>query len=193
MTSPGTVEGDERLRLFCALTMPEPVLDRIVEWQAALGGDARIVPRKNLHATVAFLGSRPASEAASIGVELGAAAAAASPIVLRELRYRETRSVGMLVFDDLGGHAGRFAADVFERLERLGVYQRERRPWLPHVTVLRFRSPPRLEPPLPGVGEVSPSGAAVYHSLLRPDGAEYVVVESFALNRLMEADHVGSR
>ena len=181
MTSPGTVEGDERLRLFCALTMPEPVLDRIVEWQAALGGDARIVPRKNLHATVAFLGNRPASEAASIGVELGAAAAAASPIVLRELRYRETRSVGMLVFDDLGGHAARFAADVFERLERLGVYQRERRPWLPHVTVLRFRSPPRLEPPLPGVGEVSPSGAAVYHSLLRPDGAEYVVVESFAL------------
>ena len=31
----------------------------------------------------------------------------------------------MLVFDDLGGLAGRFAADVFERLELLGVYERE--------------------------------------------------------------------
>jgi len=31
MTSPDTVESDERLRLFCALTLPEPVLDRIVE------------------------------------------------------------------------------------------------------------------------------------------------------------------
>jgi 2'-5' RNA ligase len=185
MTSPDTVESDERLRLFCALTLPEPVLDRIVEWQGGkLAGDARIVPRNNLHATVAFLGSRPASEAASIGVELCAAAASAGPIVLRELRYRETRSVGMLVFDDVDGHAGRFAADVFDRLERLGVYERERRPWLPHVTVLRFRHPPRLQPPLPGLGEVSPSGAAVYHSLLRPGGAEYVAVESFALNRL---------
>jgi len=183
MTSPATVESDERLRLFCALTLPEPVLDRIVEWQAGElgGGDARIVPRKNLHATVAFLGSRPAPEAAPIGVELGAAAATACPIVLRELRYRETRSVGMLVFDDVDGHAGRFAEDVFERLERLGVYEREARPWLPHVTVLRFRRPPRLQPPLPGLGEVSPSGAAVYHSLLRPSGAEYVAVESFAL------------
>jgi 2'-5' RNA ligase len=184
MTSPGTVESDERLRLFCALTLPEPVLDRIVEWQAgALAGDARIVPRKNLHATVAFLGSRPAREAASIGAELAVAAAAAGPIALRELRYRETRSVGMLVFDDIDGHAGRFAEDVFERLERLGVYEREGRPWLPHVTVLRFRRPPRLQPPLPGLGAVSPSGAAVYHSLLRPSGAEYVAVESFALNR----------
>jgi 2'-5' RNA ligase len=90
----------------------------------------------------------------------------------------------MLVFDDLGGHACLFAEDVFERLERLGVYERERRPWLPHVTVLRFRTQPRLRPPLPGLGEVSPSGAAVYHSLLRPGGAEYVVVESFELNRL---------
>jgi RNA 2',3'-cyclic 3'-phosphodiesterase len=183
MTSPGTVEGSERLRLFCALTLPDAALDRLVEWQAhelATAGE-RLVPRPNLHATVAFLGSRPAAEAASIAGELGAAAAAAGPIELRERRYRETRSVGMLVFDDVGGHAERFALDVFERLERLGVYERERRPWLPHVTVLRFRRPPRLQPALPGLGEVSPSGAAVYHSLLRPGGAQYDILESFAL------------
>jgi 2'-5' RNA ligase len=183
MTSPATVGGSERLRLFCALTLPESVLDRLVEWQArelSAAGE-RIVPRRNLHATVAFLGSRPAAEAASVAAELGRAAAAAGPIQLRELRYRETRSVGMLAFDDLGGHAERFALDVFERLERLGVYERERRPWLPHVTVIRFRRPPRLRPPLPCLGEVSPSGAAVYHSLLRPGGAQYDILESFAL------------
>ena len=183
MTSPATVEGGERLRLFCALTLPDPVLDRLVEWQTGALSTAggRIVPRRNLHATVAFLGSRPTAEAASVAAELGEATAAAGPIRLRELRYRETRSVGMLVFDDLGGHAERFALDVFERLERLGVYERERRPWLPPVTVLRFRRPPRLRPPLPGLGEVSPSGAAVYHSLLRPGGAQYDILESFAL------------
>src|SRR5262245_59247843 len=138
MTSPGTVEDGERLRLFCALTLPDETLDRLADWQASeLRGDARIVPRQNVHATVAFLGSRPAVEAAPIAAELGEAASAAGPIRLRELRYRETRSVGMLVFDDLGGHAERFALDVFDRLERLGVYERERRRWLPHVTVLR--------------------------------------------------------
>jgi 2'-5' RNA ligase len=182
MSSPGTVDRDDRIRLFCALTLPEPVLDRMAEWQVReLAAGERIVPRHNLHATVAFLGSRPASEAASVGVELAAAAAASEPVALREQRYRETRSVGMLVFDDVDGRAGRFAADVFGRLERLGVYERERRPWLPHVTVLRFRRPPRLRPPLPGLGEVSPSGAAVYHSLLRPGGAQYEILESFAL------------
>ena len=34
MTSSATVEGGERQRLFCALTLPDPVLDRLVEWQA---------------------------------------------------------------------------------------------------------------------------------------------------------------
>jgi 2'-5' RNA ligase len=158
------------------------VLDRLEAWQApALAGGGRIVPRANLHATLAFLGSRPAEEAPAIAAELAAAAAAASPIRLRLRTYRETRSVGMLVFDDLDGHGGRFALDVFDRLERLGVYERERRPWLAHVTVLRFRRPPRLRPPLPELGEVVPSDAAVYLSRLRPGGAEYVVLESFAL------------
>ena len=87
----------------------------------------------------------------------------------------------MLTFDDPGEHAGRFADDVFARLERIAVYAPERRRWLPHVTVLRFRRAPRLRPSLPDLGEVSPSGAAVYHSLLRPGGAQYEVVESFAL------------
>jgi 2'-5' RNA ligase len=87
----------------------------------------------------------------------------------------------MLVLDDEGGRAGALAADVQERLERLGAYRPERRPWLPHVTVLRFRQRPRLLPQLPGLGAISPSEAAVYHSVLRPTGARYEVVESVAL------------
>jgi 2'-5' RNA ligase len=182
MTSPATVRGDGRQRLFCALTLPEAVLDRLEGWQAAtLAGGGRIVPRENLHATVAFLGSRPAEEAPAIASELGRAAASAGRVELRLREYRETRSVGMLVFDDVDGHAGRFAVDVFDRLERLSVYERERRPWLPHVTVLRFRQAPRLRPSLPALGDVVPSEAAVYLSVLRPDGAQYVVLESFAL------------
>jgi 2'-5' RNA ligase len=182
VSSSATVEGSERLRLFCALTLPEPVLDRIVDWQRhVLPLDVRFVPRENLHVTVAFLGSRPSGDVARVASELCAAAAEAAPMRLSLRGYRETRSVGMLTFDDVGENASRFAADVFARLERIGVYEPERRRWLPHVTVLRFRQPPRLHPALPELGEVVPSDAAVYLSRLRPSGAEYVVLESFAL------------
>ena len=65
--------------------------------------------------------------------------------------------------------------------EALGVYRREARPWLSHVTVLRFRRAPRLRPSLPELGAFSPSGAAVYHSVLRPGGAQYDVLHFVAL------------
>jgi len=182
MSSSATVEGSGRLRLFCALTLPDAVLDALVEWQAReLSGGERIVPRGNLHVTVAFLGSRPTEDVARVAAELEAAAAGSQPVRLTPRSYRETRSVAMVVLDDADEHAGQFAFDVFGRLERLGVYEPERRRWLPHVTVLRFRRAPRLRPPLPDLGEFSPSGAAVYHSLLRPGGAQYEILESFAL------------
>jgi RNA 2',3'-cyclic 3'-phosphodiesterase len=182
VTSAASVDGDGALRLFCALTLPTETLARLAAWQAQLpGGCYRRVPRENLHVTLAFLGARPVAEVDAIGAELGAAAAAGGPIVLRALRYRETRSVGMLVFDDQDGVAGELARDLHERLQRLGVYEPERRAWLPHVTVVRFRERPRLAPPLPGLGAVAPSGAAVYMSRLRPSGAEYVVVQNCRL------------
>ena len=87
----------------------------------------------------------------------------------------------MLVCDDRDARAAAIADDLFGRLEALGVFRRERRPWLPHVTVLRFRERPRLGPPLPELGPFSPSDAAVYLSRLRPSGAQYEVLESFAL------------
>jgi hypothetical protein len=47
--------------------------------------------------------------------------------------------------------------------------------------VLRFRSPPRLRPPLPALAPFSPSEAAVYHSVLARGGARYEVLESVLL------------
>jgi RNA 2',3'-cyclic 3'-phosphodiesterase len=183
MTLSDTVGGDERLRLFCALTLPDDTLDRLVAWQEAeLRGGGRLVPRANLHITVAFIGSRPAEEVAHIAQELRAAVVEAhEPIRLRSTSYRETRSVGMVVFADEDRRATSLAAEVHTRLEELRVYRRERRPWLPHVTTLRFRRPPRLHAPPPDLGAFSPSGAAVYHSVLRSGGAQYKVLESVSL------------
>jgi 2'-5' RNA ligase len=158
-----------------------PVVAAIVAWQQRELTAGRVVPPESLHFTLAFLGHRPADEVPAIARELRAAAAAAADVQLEPRRYRETRSVGMLVFDDLGGAGTALAADLGERLERLGIYTREPRPWLPHVTVVRFRTRPRLGPSVPELGRISPSDAAVYSSVPRPGGARYDVLESVAL------------
>ena len=181
MTPPASVSGDERLRLFLALRLPDDVLDEIEQWQDAHLRDVRAVPREHLHITLAFLGHRPAGELEAILGVLREAAAGAGEIRLAHAHYRETRSVGMLVLEDDGGRAALLAGDVQERLERLGVYRREGRPWLPHLTVARWRERPRLRLEPPRVRTFVPSDAAAYLSRLHPDGARYEVLESVAL------------
>jgi 2'-5' RNA ligase len=182
---PTSVGGRERPRLFVALPLPDDARRQLSAWQRReLDGaaEARVVPPANLHVTLAFLGARPASDVEPILELLRDAARETLRPALAPVRYRETRSVGMVVLDDEGGRAARLAAEVGEGLERLGVYEPERREWLPHVTVLRFRRPPRLQPSLPALGRVSPSDLALYHSVLRPTGAQYEIVESVALH-----------
>lgn len=189
MIWPGTVAGDERLRLFLGLRLTDADLDELVAWQARElcprgARSVRVVPRENLHVTLAFLGSRPTGEVGEITAALEASvgdARGGGRMELRPERYRETRSVGMVVLTDAEGRATALAGDLHARLEALGVYRREQRPWLPHVTVLRFRERPRLSPPLPAVGPLVPSDAAVFLSRLHPSGARYEVLESFRL------------
>jgi 2'-5' RNA ligase len=175
MTARARVEGGEKVRLFCALLLPEATVDAIAAWQGGLEG-GRIVPRDNLHFTLAFLGRQPRGRLDEVVASLRRRCARTAPPVFELERYRETRSVGMLVFSHDAG-AERLALGLQKDL--LG--RAERDAWLPHVTVLRFRTPPRLRPPLPELGRVVPSDAAVFLSVLRPAGAEYVVLESAAL------------
>jgi RNA 2',3'-cyclic 3'-phosphodiesterase len=172
--------------LFCALRLPDETVEELSRWQAEAfseAGGVRVLGREQLHVTLAFLGSRPAGELEAIATELRAAALAAEPATLTVKGYRETRSVGMLVLGDEGGRATSLAVELHERLERLGVYERERREWLPHLTVIRFRERPRLKPSLPELGPFVTSEAAVYMSTLRPSGAQYSVLESVGVGR----------
>jgi 2'-5' RNA ligase len=175
------VSGDERLRLFLALRAPDDVLGEVERWQRGQLPGVRLVPREHLHITLAFLGHRPESELEAIVAALRAAAARAGEIRLTPVRYRETRSVGMLVLEDEEGRAAVLADDLQARLEALGVYRREGRPWLPHLTVARWRERPRLRPESPPRRTFVPSDAAAYLSRLQPGGAEYHVLESVAL------------
>ena len=175
--------ADERIRLFCALQLPGEARDTLAAWASANMPESagRLVRADDLHVTLAFLGSRPAAEVPAIAAELRTASAGAGPVELRARRYRETRSVGMLVLDDLDGVAGALAGDVQERLERLGVYRREARPWLAHVTVLRFRERAGLALDPPNMCSIHVVRSALYRSTPGPAGARYDALETAPL------------
>lgn len=175
MTRRDRVAGDEYVRLFCGLRVPDDAADAIVAWQARLER-GRVVPRENLHFTLAFLGRQPRSRVDEVVETLRRRAAGTEPPSFTVERYRETQSVGMLVFSRDEG-VERLALG----LQRDLLGRAERDTWLPHVTVLRFRERPRLRPPLPELEPIVTSEAAAYLSVLRPTGAEYVVLESVRL------------
>ena len=87
----------------------------------------------------------------------------------------------MIVYEDPSGAATALAAAVGERLERLGVFRRERRPWLPHVTVLRFKERAGLTPEVTNIRSFRAVRTALYSSTLRPGGAQYEALETAAL------------
>jgi 2'-5' RNA ligase len=169
------------MRLFCALEVPPETVRELVAWQARHLRGGRIVEAGSLHVTLAFLGSRPAGEVPAIAAALSEAAAAGGEVCLRALRYRETRSVGMIVYDDVTGAGAALAADLGGRLERLGIARRERRPWTAHVTVIRFGTPAGLSPPLTNMCSFRAVRTALYSTVLRPGGAQYQALATAAL------------
>jgi 2'-5' RNA ligase len=179
VTERATVAGDDRIRLFLALEPPGAVTDELVRWGRRHLSGGRVLA--SFHITLVFLGSQRRASVGQVAEVLRREAAATAPFELEVLRYRETRSVGMLVLADPSGRATGLADRVQTGLELLGVHERERRPWLPHLTVLRFRERPRLSPPLPEIGPFAPSGAAALLSRLHPSGARYEVLESCSL------------
>jgi 2'-5' RNA ligase len=193
----GTLEGGDppgaTLRLFLALLLPGRAAEEVERWR-----DAELLARvperfrdvvrpvEGFHVTLAFLGSRPRSELPAIVEVLHDAAGESLAFELVPKRYRETRSVGMVVLDDPSGEATTLAERLHGRLEELGVYEREARPWLPHATVVRFSSRrreretkrPRLAPAPPDLGPFVPSGAAAFVSRLHPSGARYEILDT---------------
>jgi len=193
----GTLESGDppgaTLRLFLALPVPGRAAEELERWRdsellARVPERFRDVvrPVEGFHVTLAFLGSRPGTELPAIVDALRGAAAETSAFELVPRRFRETRSVGMVVLDDPSGEATALAERLHGRLEELGVYEREARPWLPHTTVVRFSSRrrdrgqkrPRLAAPPPDAGPFVLSEAAAFVSRLHPSGARYEILET---------------
>jgi 2'-5' RNA ligase len=183
-----------RARLFVALDLPEAVREGIAAWgREELGDPAlRPIPRDSLHITLAFLGYTAERQIGRLGEILEDAGGTAPLIRLGDPVARPSPKRPRLFA---------LAADspdtvllqerLQEKLVAERLYEPERRPFWPHVTVARVKSagrgqkrverPPRKLPeellsPVLGVR------LTLYRSELQPRGAHYTPLAQVELS-----------
>jgi 2'-5' RNA ligase len=186
-----------RARLFVALDLPAPLRRGIVEWGGRELSDPalRVVPPASLHVTLAFLGWLPEKEVEPLAEVVGSLAAPApavelgDPVAKPNLRKARlfalpAESVGIVALQ----------AELEEKLVARRLYEPEKRPFWPHVTIARVRPegrgskrPQRVEKP-PGSlpRELLQTSICVrvtlYRSQLQPQGAKYIPLAQVELS-----------
>jgi RNA 2',3'-cyclic 3'-phosphodiesterase len=138
--------GDaETLRLFVACDLPDETRRAIEAWQhAALEGHEGLRLNRALHITLAFLGTVPAARVADLTEALSRVRVRPCEVVVGEPVFLPLRGAKRVVAlrlaapdDDLA----RVQSDVSVALAGAGHAEAVGRPWLPHLTVARFRRP----------------------------------------------------
>jgi 2'-5' RNA ligase len=177
-----------RARLFVALDLPDRVRTGIAEWgRRALADPAlRPVGRESLHITLAFLGWMPEKEIPRLAEIVAGSGGPAPPIELGDPVPRPERGRPRLFAlpADSDGTIG-LQGGLQERLVAAGLYEPEKRPFWPHVSVARVKReersskrPARISK-LPGALPKDLSRAfcgvrlTLYRSQLQPQGAQY--------------------
>lgn len=178
-----------RARLFVALDLPEAVRSEIRVWgREALSDPAlRPVREQGLHVTLAFLGYRAEKEIPRLAEIVEASGGPAPRIALRDPVAKPSPSRARLFALPADSPAAvTLQAELQERLVAERLYEPERRPFWPHVTVARVRPerrgskrparvsklpralPQELLQPFSGVR------VTLYRSELKPQGAHYI-------------------
>jgi 2'-5' RNA ligase len=186
-----------RARLFVALDLPEWVRAGIVAWgrDALVDSALRPVRAESLHITLAFLGWLPDKEIPRLAEIVAASAGPAPSIELGRPVPRPERGrprLFALPADSPGTVA--LQTGLQERLVSARLYEPEKRPFWPHVTVARVRReergskrPARVSK-LPGAVPQALLQPAVcrrltlYRSQLQPQGAQYTPLAQVELS-----------
>ena len=175
---------EDTLRLFVACDLPADAAAVVDRWQAAeLSPHEELRVARTLHVTLCFLGSVAESRVADITSALGALALPALPTALGEALFLPAhgakRVVALRLADDWGALAATQRA-VSDSLAALGVYTAERRPWLAHLTVARYRRPGHpFSLQNVTVGAVGLPSVILYASHLERGGAVHTPLATF--------------
>ncbi len=174
----------DTLRLFVAGELPGDVRRAIAAWQ-----EAQLAPRpelrlnRSLHLTLCFLGDVARDAVPGISAALHEVRVEPLPLKAVEALFLPAggaKRVVALRLDDPSGALVRLQGEVSAALAALGVYEPERRPYLPHLTVARFR---RKGHPFPlqnvNIPEFRLGSVVLYSSLLERGGAVHTPLEIF--------------
>lgn len=178
--------SDDKLRLFTAVTLPEPQVAWLDEAVAELKGlpGARWVPPENRHVTLNFLGWVPSDDLERViaAVDLVAPRHRSATAALAGLgafpRERRARVLWAGI-DDPSGVLAALATGLGEELRTVG-YEPEERAYTAHLTLARFKTPRSLEGLLPALPE--PPGpfaidrVTLFRSRLSSAGSRYEVL-----------------
>lgn len=190
-------EREPRVRLFVALDLPEEVKAGIAAWGKRELRDPGLRPvvERSLHITFAFLGHRPEAqvdEIAAVVRESGGPAAAVELLEPQQRPLQGRARVYALPARSEGAEA--LQAGLQRRLVEAGLYEAEKRPFWPHVTVARVRAeghgsrrPALVEKPPKSLPQdlLRPFEAvrlSLYRSELQPRGARYVPLAQVELS-----------
>jgi len=137
----------------------------------------------SLHLTLAFLGDVDRAHVPAIEQALAAIAWKPATVRVGEPLFLPRHGGKRVLALALVAPAGALAelqADVSAALVAAGVYEPERRPWLPHVTVARFRRPGHpFSLQNVNIGEFGGVRMVLYSSLLERAGAVHTPVAVF--------------
>ncbi|HEV7483119.1 MAG TPA: RNA 2',3'-cyclic phosphodiesterase [Solirubrobacterales bacterium] len=187
MTKPA--DRTSRVRLFLALDLADAVRDGLGSWGARELVDPalRPVPAGNLHITLAFLGQRPRGDVERVAAVVEGIEAPAPRIELLDPVGRPERGRPRLfAVPAVSPAATRMQSELSEILTSERLYEPEKRPFWPHVTVARVRAEGRGSRRPQAVQRVPGELPAalrepcfcrrltLYRSELQPSGARYV-------------------
>jgi RNA 2',3'-cyclic 3'-phosphodiesterase len=175
--------------MFVALDLPEILREDIAAWgEGELTDPAlRRIPQESLHVTLAFLGDRELAEVERLAEAMEEAADRAVLLELGGPVGRPGRGRPRLIaLPVLHGPVPGLQERLSEILAFEGLYEPEKRPFWPHVTVAKVRAegrgsrrPMPVEVP-PGPSPTARTGwfhgvrISLYRSELQPSGARYV-------------------
>jgi len=177
-----------RARMFVALDLPERVRGELGAWSGAALVDPALRPVRpeSLHITMAFLGYRPEKDAERVAAAVEECAGPAPSVELGDPVGRPARKPRLFALPVVSPGTETMQARLAELLVAERLYEPEKRPFWPHVTVARVRTaerrtrrPMRVETPPkklpPGLSEAFHGvRLTLYRSELQPSGAHYV-------------------
>lgn len=177
------------MRTFIAVFPPPEVRREALEWARRLSSDDRVrwTRPENVHLTLKFLGEVRAEALDGIRAALGEVCAehASFDAPLAKLGAFPSAQRAKILWISVGAGSDRLrslAADIDDALAPLG-FDREKRPYVPHLTIGRARGRPLnlgLPSSVEGLG-FRVGRVELTESTLTAEGATYRTIEDFAL------------